>query len=97
LRLEPKEVDGILVAVRSFDPIARVYLFGSRVDDRKRGGDIDLLVLSESLFPKDESAIDVAIQTAIGERKIDVLVRAREAVTRDPFVAHIFGSALLLG
>ena len=42
MRLEPEEVDGILVAVRSFDPDAQVYLFGSRVDDRKRGGDIDL-------------------------------------------------------
>jgi predicted nucleotidyltransferase len=46
MRLPEAERQAILNAVRSEDPDAVVYLFGSRVDDAARGGDIDLLVLS---------------------------------------------------
>ncbi len=31
-------------------PGAEIYLFGSRVDDQGRGGDIDILILSEKLI-----------------------------------------------
>lgn len=33
-------------------PEAKLYLFGSRVDDNARGGDIDILVLSENYIDK---------------------------------------------
>ena len=56
---------------------ARVFLFGSRVDDTKRGGDIDLLV--EVPFPIDDAVrkklrIISAIQRRIGEQKIDLII-----------------------
>ena len=45
MRLQPKEVDAITQAAReAFTPGTVVLLFGSRVDDSQRGGDIDLLV-----------------------------------------------------
>lgn len=58
---------------------ARVSLFGSRVDDRAKGGDIDLLV---ELPHAVESAsllgarIGAHLQMALGDQRIDVLVAA---------------------
>ena len=56
---------------------ARVFLFGSRVDDLKRGGDIDLLVVSALSRAAMETAKITAltkIQLALGEQKIDMVV-----------------------
>lgn len=52
-----------------------IYLFGSRVDDTKKGGDIDLyLVLKEhtSLFDKKIKFLS-RIKRELGEQKIDVI------------------------
>ena len=48
MRLTETEVSVIKEAVyRRFRSVGRVILFGSRVDDGKRGGDIDILVESD--------------------------------------------------
>lgn len=44
MRLTGRERDIICSEVMKIDPGGRVYLFGSRADDDRRGGDIDLLV-----------------------------------------------------
>ena len=45
MRLSTREQIGILRAVSKALPDAQVYLYGSRVNDNLRGGDIDLLIL----------------------------------------------------
>lgn len=60
-----------------FGPDARAVLFGSRVDDRARGGDIDLLV--ECAGPVAERArkelqLVARLQIRLGDQPIDVLV-----------------------
>ena len=80
MRLTPEERDAIGVAARAtLRPDTRVSLFGSRVDDQARGGDIDLLV--EVSAPMDaaelvarRSAFVTHLYTLIGERRIDVVV-----------------------
>ena len=52
MRLNPEQVAQIRQsAAEGFGQEARVWLFGSRVDDRKLGGDIDLLVESDRDLP----------------------------------------------
>ena len=49
MRLKEFEIVAIKDAVCSLDKEANVYLFGSRTDDMKKGGDIDLLIISDKL------------------------------------------------
>ena len=52
-----------------------IYLFGSRVDDNKKGGDIDLyLVLKDhsNLFEKKIKFLS-RIKKELGEQKIDIV------------------------
>ena len=45
MRLSPKQITAVKqTAAEVFGPEADIWLFGSRVDDERRGGDIDLLV-----------------------------------------------------
>lgn len=62
--------------VRHFGEEARVFLFGSRVDDSKKGGDIDILIRAdyspeEMFLRKLETLTDLHFE--LGERKIDVV------------------------
>lgn len=62
-----------------FDKGAEVYLFGSRVDDNKKGGDIDLYIIPEhknnakQQYDKKIKFL-VALQLAIGEQRVDVII-----------------------
>jgi len=49
MRLSVKEINTIKSCAKAFfGAHARVLLFGSRVDDQKRGGDIDLYIIPET-------------------------------------------------
>jgi len=82
VRLTPHQQVEIRSAVaRLFGADAEVRLFGSRTDDNKRGGDIDLYVETdladtEQIF-RQEMALLVDLNLALGEQKIDLVVRQR--------------------
>jgi len=83
MRLSDEEKWAIKRAVEEhFGPDARVYLFGSRADDRSRGGDIDLYVESglegEELVAAKLRAMS-QIQFRIGDRKIDIVAASETA------------------
>ena len=55
MRLSKKELETIKNNISNTFGETAVYLFGSRVDDSKKGGDIDLYIISalnENLFQK---------------------------------------------
>ena len=74
MRITEFEKDTIVNAVKNSDPDARVWLFGSRVDDSKRGGDIDIGILSSKVGVMDEIYIRQNICDKIGEQRIDIVV-----------------------
>lgn len=47
MRLSTKAVNTIKTTLEEIISKVKVYLFGSRVDDRKKGGDIDIYVEAE--------------------------------------------------
>lgn len=57
---------------------ARVILFGSRTDDTKKGGDIDLLFETDQAIANRATtmgALYVALIRKLGDRKIDILLK----------------------
>ncbi|MGO8693163.1 MAG: nucleotidyltransferase family protein [Rectinemataceae bacterium] len=82
MRISDREKKILVDAVKAQDPAARVWLFGSRVDDGKRGGDIDIAVLSPAIGRLGRMRIRRLVTDALGEQKIDVVVSADGA---DPF------------
>lgn len=79
MRLKQEQIDSIRQAVQDvFGPGAEVLLFGSRVDDSKRGGDIDLLVRPDAGFTDELLRRKIRLlgrlEQALGERKIDIVI-----------------------
>ena len=80
MRISPQQIDTIIQTARSIaGQDAQVWLFGSRLDDAARGGDLDLMLeLSE---PVNNPALLAAqlsarVSRAMHGRKVDVLINA---------------------
>lgn len=88
MRLTPEQSEIIRQATAAaFGADARVWLFGSRVDDHKRGGDIDLLVQPAANGGETDEDPATAtltrklrllglLERQLGERRIDVIIEA---------------------
>ena len=80
MRLPPQTVQAIEQAAREFfAPGSTIRLFGSRLDDRRRGGDIDLLIEPPVPLPPAEqisrrNGFLARLYRQLGEQKIDVLI-----------------------
>ena len=80
MRLTPEQIDAIRTGVNKLaGDAARVWLFGSRVRDEARGGDVDLLVeLDEAVTEPAQLAARLAsrVSRSMYGRKVDVLIKA---------------------
>lgn len=99
MRLTQKQIDAIRISVNEvFGLDAQVWLFGSRVDDHKRGGDIDLLVRPAAThsMPSLSSKVHFLnkLERLIGERKVDVVVEAYDDSRPIVQIAHKTGVLL---
>lgn len=65
---------------KHFGRNADVYIFGSRVDNNKKGGDIDLYVTTDmpaSEIIQRKISLLVELEKVLGEQKIDVVINNR--------------------
>lgn len=77
-----------------------LYLFGSRVSDLKKGGDIDLLLVHEnekviSDLKLASAKIKVRLCDLADDQKVDILFCTIADLTHDPFIKTLKDKILL--
>ena len=101
MRLKEKE---IIAIVSSFSEVVselygELYLFGSRADDFKKGGDIDLLFITQKdnllKYLDLKSKINSTIQSKIGEQRIDITIVSDLQMEQDDFLKSLTDKILL--
>ncbi len=103
MRLNNFEVQSITKVFEKYmtNQQGQLFLFGSRADDHKKGGDIDLYVLLKSdsdvtKMKPSKSKISYEIQGLIGEQRIDITINSVESVKNDAFWQSIQPELILL-
>ncbi|MEX1213595.1 nucleotidyltransferase domain-containing protein [Saccharospirillum sp.] len=99
MRLTSQQIQTIKTLVSEvFGAEVRVHLFGSRLDDSKKGGDIDLLIQSDQVIDhklRKTASLAARLQLSLDEQKFDVVVK--DAQTADtPFYQEVSRTAALL-
>jgi predicted nucleotidyltransferase len=75
VRLTPNELAAVRQTLLNADPNGRIWLFGSRADDSRRGGDIDLYFeASQPISLKTSLALEYRL-TSLCDMKVDLLIR----------------------
>ena len=104
MRLRDSELAAIIAAVSEFIPDGKggeLFLFGSRVNDDAKGGDIDLLLLSDDrgfvqAISMSKHRLLASLYERLGEQKIDFKVAHRQDAQSDPFLSTVLPGAKLL-
>ncbi len=81
MRLSEYEKDVIIASAKDkFGEDTKVTLFGSRADNNRRGGDIDLLIRpgiqsTPEYLLKKKIEMQIEIERKLGEQKIDIILQ----------------------
>jgi len=96
MRLSKNQVEIITRIVKKLaGKSAQAYLYGSRVNDRAKGGDIDLLIRAEGKISRIEQAkIKLELEKALG-LPVDILVHD-ESSQLTPFQEIAYADAIKL-
>lgn len=85
MRLTPTEIQHIKTTLAALDPAGRVWLYGSRADDARRGGDIDILFEPSA----NVGAIDVKTQLLIQHRLMSLTDTHVDIAFKNPALADL--------
>ncbi|MGQ3891706.1 hypothetical protein [Legionella sp. CNM-4043-24] len=103
MRLTSQQIEDLIRAITPYlDKMsAELRLYGSRVDDTCRGGDIDLLLLLDSpehamALKSEKHYILASIKKYLGDQKIDLLITSRGIETDATFLNIIYPKSILL-
>ena len=99
MRLSEFEISSIkTLAKHYFGKNVQVFLFGSRVNDQQRGGDIDLFIRhanNKQLLVRSKIDFITDLILQIGEQKIDVILD-HPASNNSAFVKTIYQTGIRL-
>lgn len=103
MRLSIKEQEDL---INTLTPLlahtqAELKLFGSRVNDDAKGGDIDLLLIlpNDSIYTQlleKKLNLLVEFKQKLGDQKIDLLLATSDMISSDPFLEMICENAVLM-
>lgn len=96
MRLSPYEIEIIKETIQNIDPEAAIYVFGSRLDDKARGGDIDLLVIAEEFTFRKKQKARLEICSKLGDQKIDILASSLGTIDQNPFISIAYKKGVKL-
>ena len=96
MRLTSEQIRRIIARVRlEGGDKARVYVYGSRLDDQARGGNLDLLVeTDEELRPMEKAGLKIHLEREMGIA-VDILA-VRRGAARTPFQRIAYAKAVAL-
>ena len=80
MRLDSDVVSRLVLEMRTvFGEQAELWLFGSRVDDQARGGDIDLYIETDDDGRLLDRRLDflLRLSSIFGDQKVDLVIRSR--------------------
>ena len=99
MRLTDFQIEAIVSSTRKiFSDKALVYLFGSRVDDELKGGDIDLMISDEDdhLTLQKKIIFLVDLKRKIGDQKIDLVFDNANTRSKQSFYQSILNHCICL-
>jgi len=82
MRLTQAEISNLKSSIFLIDKDASIYLFGSRVDDDAKGGDIDIAIYSGKFSLIEKVKVKYNFFNQFGEQRIDLFTFNR---MDDPF------------
>ena len=83
MMLTKKELKAITQIFEQIFQNGEIYLFGSRVYDEKKGGDIDLYINSANATLEKKLHFLVNLKKLIGNRKIDVVLNKKGLIEKN--------------
>ncbi len=93
MRLSKGNITAIKTALHKFfGNDIEIYLFGSRVNDQAKGGDVDLLIeISPGITDVQKKKLQAIteMQLSIGEQKIDLVISYKGDLDKQPLVVSI--------
>ncbi len=103
MRLTNKEVAFLINSITEFlgKYHAELRLFGSRTDDNRKGGDIDLLLLVENAEVKNQLSMQkhlilARMKELLNDQKIDLKIAETAEIDTDDFLQIIYPDSVPL-
>ncbi len=99
MRLTDYQINAIIQNAKIvFGQNCKIYLFGSRVDDNKHGGDIDLFIECSETYNTFSNEIEFVgkLQNMIGQQKIDLVIKTLDKDDKRLIVSEALTKGILL-